>query len=114
MTLVSQLCVLFIQSSNFYELLPFNLCKLKKIKGIDVSLYLDLQGNADYQLHAGPTELLKVVNQTIKVCGRFALVRPTLKDISVRPLNFLFGKDYSGTKFFYTEPISLNKVHSTK
>ena len=27
---------------------------------------------------------------------------------------FTFGKDYSGTKFFYTEPISLNKAHSTK
>ena len=24
------------------------------------------------------------------------------------------GKDYSGAKFFYTEPISLNKAHSTK
>ena len=30
--------------------------------------------------------------------------------------NLLFtkGKDYSGAKFFYTEPISLNKAHSTK
>ena len=24
------------------------------------------------------------------------------------------GKDYSGTKFFYTEPLFLNKAHSTK
>ena len=24
------------------------------------------------------------------------------------------GKDYLGTKFFYTEPLSLNKAHSTK
>ena len=24
------------------------------------------------------------------------------------------GKDYSGTKFFYTEPLSLNKAYSTK
>ena len=24
------------------------------------------------------------------------------------------GKDYSGAKFFYTEPISLNKAHLTK
>ena len=27
---------------------------------------------------------------------------------------FFFGKDYSGAKFFYTEPIPLNKAHSTK
>ena len=27
---------------------------------------------------------------------------------------FSEGKDYSGAKFFYTEPISLNKAHSTK
>ena len=26
----------------------------------------------------------------------------------------LMGKDYSGTKFFYTEPLFLNKAHSTK
>ena len=29
-------------------------------------------------------------------------------------LSFFKGKDYSGAKFFYTEPISLNKAHSTK
>ena len=38
---------------------------------------------------------------------------------SLRSTNFMieyqiFGKDYSGAKFFYTEPISLNKAHSTK
>ena len=27
---------------------------------------------------------------------------------------FKTGKDYSGAKLFYTEPISLNKAHSTK
>ena len=26
----------------------------------------------------------------------------------------VMGKDYSGTKFFYTEPLFLNKAHSTK
>ena len=26
----------------------------------------------------------------------------------------VIGKDYSGTKFFYTEPLSLNKAQSTK
>ena len=28
--------------------------------------------------------------------------------------SFNVGKDYSGAKFFYTDPISLNKAHSTK
>ena len=29
-------------------------------------------------------------------------------------LKFFFGKDYSGAKFLYTEPISLKKAHATK
>ena len=32
----------------------------------------------------------------------------------IKPLGFTFGKDCSGAKFFYTEPISLNKAHRTK
>ena len=27
---------------------------------------------------------------------------------------FFYGKDYSGTKFFYTEPLFFNKAHLTK
>ena len=33
---------------------------------------------------------------------------------AIHPVSFSLGKDYSGAKFFYTEPISLNKAHSTK
>ena len=29
-------------------------------------------------------------------------------------LDLNLGKDYSGAKFLYSEPISLNKAHSTK
>ena len=29
-------------------------------------------------------------------------------------IKFVNGRDYSGAKFFFTEPISLNKAHSTK
>ena len=31
-----------------------------------------------------------------------------------QPLLLFLGKDYSGTKFFYTQPLFLNKAHSTK
>ena len=46
------------------------------------------------------------------------MFRVTLKFLSSTSLSslstFRIGKDYSGAKFFYTEPISLNKAHSTK